>query len=54
MSGEDMIYISGDSHLEIDSKYWRDRVPAVHRDRVPRVIKLPDGGDAWVGENSPL
>jgi predicted TIM-barrel fold metal-dependent hydrolase len=54
MSGEDTIYISGDSHLEIDSKYWRDRVPAIHRDRVPRVIKLPDGGDAWVGENSPL
>ena len=24
-------YISGDSHLEIDSKRWVDRVPAQHR-----------------------
>jgi predicted TIM-barrel fold metal-dependent hydrolase len=54
MGDHDTIYISGDSHLEIDSKYWLDRVPADHRDRVPRVIKLPDGGDAWIAENSPL
>ena len=54
MAAEDMIYISGDSHLEIDSKYWIERVPAVHRDRVPHVIKLPDGGSAWLAENSPL
>ncbi|HLG69008.1 MAG TPA: amidohydrolase family protein [Chloroflexota bacterium] len=54
MAGQDYVYISGDSHLEIDTKYWRDRVPALHRDRVPRVIKLPDGGDAWIAENSPL
>ena len=25
-------YISADSHLEIDSKWWADRVPAVYRD----------------------
>src|SRR5579884_3666574 len=54
MAAEDTIYISGDSHLEIDSKYWIERVPKLYRDRVPRVIKLPDGGDAWLAENSPL
>ncbi len=46
-------YISGDSHLEIDSKWWIDRVPERHRDRAPRVSHLPDGGDAWVVEDRP-
>jgi len=46
--------ISGDSHLEIDSKWWRDRVPAQHRDRVPHLIRLPDGADAWLVEGRPL
>ena len=47
-------YVSADSHLEIDSKHWLPRVPAQHRDRAPRVIRLPDGGDAWLVEGSPL
>jgi predicted TIM-barrel fold metal-dependent hydrolase len=47
-------YISGDSHLEVDSKWWVDRVPKAHRDRAPRLIKLPDGGDAWMVEGRPL
>jgi uncharacterized protein len=46
--------ISGDGHLEIDSKWWIDRVPAAHRDRAPRVVHLPDGGDAWIVEGLPL
>src|SRR5438034_11316998 len=46
--------ISGDSHLEVDSKRWIDRVPAEHRARAPRVIRLPDGGDAWLIEGQPL
>jgi len=46
-------YISGDSHLEIDSKWWIDRVPERYRDRAPHVIHLPDGGDAWVVEDRP-
>src|SRR5262249_62201118 len=50
----DYCYISGDSHLEIDSKWWVDRVPAAHRARVPRLIRLPDGGDAWLIEGRPL
>ncbi len=47
-------YVSGDSHLEIDSKVYLDRVPAEHRDRAPKVVRLPDGGDAWLVEGIPL
>jgi hypothetical protein len=47
-------HISGDSHLEIDSRYWIDRVPEEHRDRAPRLIRLPDGADAWMVEGAPL
>jgi predicted TIM-barrel fold metal-dependent hydrolase len=41
-------YISGDSHLEIDSKHWLDRVPAKHRDQAPRLVRQPNGSDAWM------
>ena len=45
-------YISGDSHLEIDSKHWIDRVPAKYRDQAPRLVRQADGSDAWkIGEN---
>ncbi|MSQ23846.1 MAG: amidohydrolase [Chloroflexi bacterium] len=47
-------FISGDSHLEVDSKNWITRVPEKYRDRAPRVIRLPDGGDAWLVEGQPL
>jgi predicted TIM-barrel fold metal-dependent hydrolase len=47
-------YISADSHLEIDSRYWLPRVPAQHRERAPRLVRLPDGGDAWLVEGRPL
>ncbi|HJU60553.1 MAG TPA: hypothetical protein VJ864_00785, partial [Candidatus Binatia bacterium] len=40
-------YISGDSHLEIDSKHWIDRVPIRYRDQAPRLVRQPDGSDAW-------
>ncbi len=46
--------ISADTHLEIDSKWWADRVPEIHRARVPRVVRLPDGGDGWIVEGIPL
>jgi predicted TIM-barrel fold metal-dependent hydrolase len=42
--------ISADSHLEIDTNYWRHRVPEKHRDRVPRVVQTEIGGDGWVVE----
>jgi predicted TIM-barrel fold metal-dependent hydrolase len=40
-------YISADSHLEIDSKHWLDHVPAKYRDYAPRLVRQPDGSDAW-------
>ncbi|MBV9326056.1 MAG: hypothetical protein JO352_20010, partial [Chloroflexi bacterium] len=46
--------ISADSHLEIDARWWRDRLPAHYRDQAPRVVRLPDGSDAWLIEGQPL
>ncbi|MEA2639006.1 MAG: hypothetical protein QOF51_400 [Chloroflexota bacterium] len=46
--------ISGDSHLEIDSKWWRDRMPERYRERAPRTVRLDDGSDAWMVEGLPL
>ncbi len=44
-------YISGDSHLEIDSKHWLPRVPQKYRDQAPRLVRQPDGSDMWcIGE----
>jgi predicted TIM-barrel fold metal-dependent hydrolase len=44
-------YISADSHLEIDSKAWIDRVPSKFRDLAPRLVRQADGSDAWfIGE----
>jgi predicted TIM-barrel fold metal-dependent hydrolase len=40
-------YISGDSHLEIDSQHWLARVPAKFRDQAPRLVPQSDGSDVW-------
>jgi predicted TIM-barrel fold metal-dependent hydrolase len=42
--------ISADSHLELPVDRWMHRIPAQFRDRAPRRIKLPTGGDAHIGE----
>lgn len=46
--------ISADSHLEISPDCWTRRVPAKYRDRAPRLVKLPTGGDGIIVENRPL
>ncbi len=46
--------ISGDSHLEVSTDRWVHRVAAEYRDRTPRRIRLPQGGDAHVGEGQPI
>ena len=46
-------YISGDSHVEVDSKRWLHRVDERYRDRTPYVVRLPNGGDGWVIEGRP-
>lgn len=45
---------SADSHLEISPQRWTGRVPARYRDRAPRLVKLPNGGDGVVVEGRPL
>jgi predicted TIM-barrel fold metal-dependent hydrolase len=47
-------YISADTHLEVPPEAWRERVPALHRERAPRTIRLSDGTDAWLVEGKPL
>jgi predicted TIM-barrel fold metal-dependent hydrolase len=43
--------ISGDGHVETPPEPWVSRVAEEHRNRAPRLIKLPDGlGDAWIVE----
>jgi predicted TIM-barrel fold metal-dependent hydrolase len=42
--------LSSDGHLEVRPERWTPRMPARHRDRAPRTITLPDGGDAILVE----
>jgi predicted TIM-barrel fold metal-dependent hydrolase len=46
--------ISSDGHLEVPPERWSGRVPARYRDRAPRTVHLPDGGDALMIEGQPL
>jgi hypothetical protein len=43
---------SADSHLEISPERWTRRVPVKYRDRAPRLVKLANGGDGIVIEDS--
>jgi predicted TIM-barrel fold metal-dependent hydrolase len=45
---------SADSHLEISPDRWTARVPRQYRDRAPRLVKLPNGGDGIIVEGRPL
>ena len=46
--------ISADGHLEVKPERWSHRVPARYRDRAPRSVTLPDGGDGLLIEGQPL
>jgi predicted TIM-barrel fold metal-dependent hydrolase len=46
--------MSSDGHLEVPPERWVHRVPQQYRDRAPRTIRLPDGGDALLIEGQPL
>ena len=45
--------LSSDGHLEVRPERWTPRMPASLRDKAPRTIKLPDGGDALLVEGQP-
>src|SRR2546425_4410360 len=42
--------LSSDGHLEVLPERWTPRMPAKYRERAPRTVKLPDGGDAILVE----
>jgi len=46
--------VSSDGHLEVPPERWVHRVPEKYRDRAPRTVTLPDGGDAILIEGQPL
>ena len=43
----DYHYISGDSHMEVDTANWTPRVPAQHRELAPMLAMLDDNNDVW-------
>lgn len=46
--------ISADGHMETPPDPWVKFVPKQYKDRAPRLIALPEGGEAWVIEGMPL
>jgi predicted TIM-barrel fold metal-dependent hydrolase len=42
--------LSSDGHLEVLPERWTKYMPAKYRDKAPRTIKLPDGGDGLLVE----
>ena len=46
--------ISGDGHVETPPESWVKYMPEEHRERAPRLIHLPKGGEAWMIEGQPL
>ena len=46
--------ISADGHLEIPPDAWLRHVPSAHRDRAPRLVQLPAGGEGWIVEGMPI
>ena len=45
--------LSSDGHLEVRPERWTPRMPATYRERAPRTVTLPDGGDAILVEGQP-
>lgn len=43
--------ISSDSHVQIQAEEYAHRVPTKYRDRLPKLIKLPNGGDGTLHED---
>ncbi|SEP27126.1 amidohydrolase family protein [Trujillonella endophytica] len=57
MNMDDLILVSVDDHIVEPpsmTDYIRDHVPARFKDRAPRVIRRPDGTDAWLIEGQEI
>jgi predicted TIM-barrel fold metal-dependent hydrolase len=46
--------ISADGHVETPPDVFVRHVPERHRDRAPRLIHLPEGGEGWLIEGQPM
>lgn len=46
--------ISGDGHVETPPDVFVKYIPDKWKDRAPRLIRLPEGGDGWLIEGMPL
>ena len=46
--------ISADGHVETPPDVWVKYVPEKWKERAPRLIDLPEGGQGWVVEGKPL
>jgi predicted TIM-barrel fold metal-dependent hydrolase len=46
--------ISTDGHLEIPPDDYRPFIAEAYRDRAPRRVETPEGGDSWLIEGAPL
>src|SRR5439155_14533781 len=46
--------ISADGHVETPPDPWVRYVPDRWKERAPRLVALPDGGEGWVIEGQPL
>ncbi len=48
------LIIDADAHLTEPPDVWTARVPARYLDRVPHVVRQPDGKDSWVLDGTPF
>lgn len=46
--------ISADGHIETPPEVWVKYVPEQYRNRAPRLVDLPEGGQGWIVEGRPL
>ena len=46
--------ISADGHIETPPDVWVKYVPEQYRNRAPRLVDLPEGGQGWIVEGRPL
>ena len=57
MQIEDLVLVSVDDHVVEPpsmSEFFKDHVPTIYRDRVPRVVRRADGTDAWLVEGTEI
>ena len=47
-------YISGDSHVQFSAEQYAHRVPEQYRDRLPKRVTLPNGGDGTMSPDGSI